>query len=53
MHSGCYDLLERLGIDVKAKIVIARYGRLGGGDQAKVAPGHGQLAAIIYSDPQG
>jgi N-acetylated-alpha-linked acidic dipeptidase len=46
-----YDLLERMGIDVKGKIVIAKYGRSWRGIKPKVAQEHGALGCIIYSDP--
>jgi len=46
-----YDELERLGIDVKGKIVIARYGGSWRGIKPKVAYEHGALGCIIYSDP--
>ena len=47
-----YDLLARLGIDVKGKIVIARYGRSWRGIKPKVAQEHGAIGCIIYSDPR-
>lgn len=47
-----YDKLERLGIDVKGKIVIARYGRSWRGIKPKVAAEHGAIGCIIYSDPK-
>jgi N-acetylated-alpha-linked acidic dipeptidase len=43
--------LERRGIDVKGKIVIARYGSGWRGLKGKLAQEHGALACIIYSDP--
>jgi len=46
-----YDQLERWGIDVKGKIVIARYGRSWRGIKPKVAAAHGAIGCIIYSDP--
>src|SRR6478736_8857806 len=46
-----YDLLERMGFDVKGKIVIAKYGRSWRGIKPKVAQEHGALGCIIYSDP--
>jgi N-acetylated-alpha-linked acidic dipeptidase len=46
-----YELLERMGIDVKGKIVIAKYGRSWRGIKPKVAQEHGALGCIIYSDP--
>lgn len=47
-----YDELEKLGISVKGKIVIARYGRSWRGIKPKVAQEHGALGCIIYSDPK-
>jgi len=47
-----YELLQRLGIDVKGKIVIAKYGRSWRGIKPKVAQEHGALGCIIYSDPR-
>ncbi len=46
-----YEHLERLGIDVKGKIVLARYGRSWRGIKPKVAQEHGAVGCIIYSDP--
>ena len=47
-----YDTLERYGIDVKGKIVIARYGGSWRGIKPKVAAEHGAIGCIIYSDPR-
>jgi N-acetylated-alpha-linked acidic dipeptidase len=47
-----YDQLAKLGIDVKGKIVIARYGRSWRGIKPKVAYEHGAVGCIIYSDPR-
>ena len=47
-----YEQLERLGIDVKGKIVIAKYGRSWRGIKPKVAQEHGAIGCIIYSDPK-
>ncbi len=46
-----YLELERHGIDVKGKIVIARYGHGWRGLKGKLAQEHGALGCIIYSDP--
>src|ERR1043166_7690886 len=46
------DQLERLGIDVKGKIVIAKYGGSWRGIKPKVAQEHGAIGWIIYSDPE-
>ncbi|MES2374741.1 MAG: transferrin receptor-like dimerization domain-containing protein [Bacteroidota bacterium] len=47
-----YEILASLGIDVKGKIVIAKYGRSWRGIKPKVAQEHGALGCIIYSDPK-
>jgi N-acetylated-alpha-linked acidic dipeptidase len=47
-----YDALERLGVSVKGKIVIARYGQGWRGLKPKLAQEHGAVGAIIYSDPR-
>ena len=46
-----YRALERLGIDVKGKIVIARYGAGWRGLKPKLAQDHGAIGCIIYSAP--
>jgi len=46
-----YEELARLGIDVKGKIVIARYGGSWRGIKPKVAAEHGAIGCILYSDP--
>ncbi len=47
-----YEELTKLGIDVKGKIVIAKYGRSWRGIKPKVAQEHGAIGCIIYSDPR-
>ena len=47
-----YDILAERGIDVKGKIVIARYGGAWRGTKPKVAAEHGAIGCIIYSDPR-
>jgi len=47
-----YDTLERLGVSVKGRIVIARYGHGWRGLKPKLAYEHGAIGCIIYSDPQ-
>src|SRR6266849_5116865 len=47
-----YEQLTKLGVDVKGKIVIARYGRSWRGIKPKVAYEHGAVACLIYSDPK-
>jgi N-acetylated-alpha-linked acidic dipeptidase len=46
-----YTMLERMGVDVKGKIVIARYGAGWRGLKPKLAQDHGAIGCIIYSDP--
>lgn len=46
-----YEVLAKMGIDVKGKIVIAKYGRSWRGTKPKVAQEHGAVGCIIYSDP--
>ena len=46
-----YVALARMGIDVKGKIVIARYGQAWRGLKVKLAYEHGAIGCIIYSDP--
>jgi N-acetylated-alpha-linked acidic dipeptidase len=46
-----YETLDKLGISVKGKIVLARYGGSWRGIKPKVAAEHGAIACIIYSDP--
>jgi N-acetylated-alpha-linked acidic dipeptidase len=47
-----YDELERMGISVKGKIVIAKYGGSWRGIKPKVAAEHGAIGCLIYSDPK-
>ena len=47
-----YEELEKRGVDVKGKIVIARYGGSWRGIKPKVAAEHGAIGCIIYSDPK-
>ena len=47
-----YEKLDALGISVKGKIAIARYGRSWRGVKPKVAQEHGAIGCIIYSDPR-
>src|SRR5262245_43114548 len=44
-----YDTLERLGVSVRGKIVIARYGVGWRGLKPKLAQEHGAIGCIIYS----
>ncbi len=47
-----YEELAKYGIDVKGKIVIAKYGGSWRGIKPKVAQEHGAVGCIIYSDPE-
>ncbi len=47
-----YEQLKKLGIDVKGKIVITRYGKGWRGVKPKLAAEHGAVACLIYSDPR-
>jgi N-acetylated-alpha-linked acidic dipeptidase len=47
-----YETLERMGISVKGKIVIAKYGGSWRGIKPKVAAEHGAIGCLIYSDPE-
>ncbi len=47
-----YKELDKMGIDVRGKIVIARYGRSWRGIKAKLAQSHGAVGCLIYSDPR-
>lgn len=47
-----YGDLERMGVSVQGKIVIARYGAGWRGLKPKLAQEHGAVGCIIYSDPR-
>src|SRR6266851_1943603 len=47
-----YEYLKQQGVDVKDKIVVARYGTSWRGVKPKVAWEHGAAACLIYSDPK-
>jgi N-acetylated-alpha-linked acidic dipeptidase len=46
-----YEALKKLGVEVRGKIAIARYGNSFRGVKAKVAEENGAVGLIIYSDP--
>jgi N-acetylated-alpha-linked acidic dipeptidase len=46
-----YEQLDRMGISVKGKIVIARYFHSWRGIKPKVAAEHGAVGCLIFSDP--
>ncbi|TDB61876.1 M28 family metallopeptidase [Arundinibacter roseus] len=47
-----YEVLKKMGIDVKGKIVLAKYGNSWRGIKPKVAAENGAIGCIIYSDPK-
>jgi N-acetylated-alpha-linked acidic dipeptidase len=47
-----YKQLQRMGVDVKGKIVIARYGSGWRGLKPQLAQENGAVGCIIYSDPR-
>lgn len=47
-----YEELERRGIDVRGKIVIARYGGSWRGIKPKLAAEKGAIGCLLYSDPR-
>ena len=47
-----YEQLDREGISVRGRIVIARYGGGWRGLKPKLAAQHGAVGCIIYSDPR-
>ncbi|MGO9930824.1 MAG: M28 family peptidase [Steroidobacteraceae bacterium] len=46
-----YKALQRMGVSVEGKIVIARYGSGWRGLKPKLAQEHGAIGCLIYSDP--
>lgn len=46
-----YQALEKLGVSVKGKIVLARYGHSFRGAKADVAAKHGAAGVLLYDDP--
>jgi N-acetylated-alpha-linked acidic dipeptidase len=46
-----YDALAQRGIDVRGKIILARYGGGWRGLKPKLAQEHGAVGCLIYSDP--
>jgi N-acetylated-alpha-linked acidic dipeptidase len=47
-----YEQLDRMGVSVQGKVVIARYGGSWRGIKPKVAAEHGATACLVYSDPK-
>lgn len=46
-----YKILDSLGVSVKGKVVLARYGKSFRGIKAREAERNGALALLLYSDP--
>jgi N-acetylated-alpha-linked acidic dipeptidase len=46
-----YAQLDSMGVSIKGKIAVARYGRSYRGIKAREAEKHGAVGLIIYSDP--
>ncbi len=46
-----YVKLDSMGVSVKGKVAVARYGRSFRGIKAREAEKHGAIALLIYSDP--
>ena len=47
-----YRILDSLGVSVRGKVAIARYGHSYRGVKAREAERHGAAALLLYSDPQ-
>jgi N-acetylated-alpha-linked acidic dipeptidase len=47
-----YARLDSLGVSVRGRIAVARYGRSFRGIKAREAERHGAAALLLYSDPQ-
>jgi N-acetylated-alpha-linked acidic dipeptidase len=47
-----FEYLKKQGVDIKGKIVIARYGRSWRGLKPKLAQDNGAVGCLIYSDPR-
>ncbi len=47
-----FETLKELGVEVKGKIVVARYGGNFRGFKAKFAQANGAIGLIIYTDPK-
>lgn len=46
-----FENLKKMGVDVKGKIALLRYGEGFRGDKVKIAQDFGAAGAILYSDP--
>ncbi|XP_042226493.1 putative N-acetylated-alpha-linked acidic dipeptidase isoform X1 [Homarus americanus] len=47
-----FKALENLGVEVKGRIVMARYGEVFRGNIAATAEGRGAVGVLLYPDPQ-
>lgn len=47
-----YALLDSMGVSIKGRVVLARYGRSHRGVKAREAEAHGAAGLLLYSDPQ-
>ncbi|MCS7078779.1 MAG: M28 family metallopeptidase [Chloracidobacterium sp.] len=47
-----YEILDQLGVSVRGKIVIVRYGEAYRGVKAQVAQQRGAAGLLVYSDPK-
>ncbi|HYD51963.1 MAG TPA: PA domain-containing protein, partial [Gemmatimonadaceae bacterium] len=47
-----YAQLDSMGVSVRGKIAVARFGRSFRGIKAREAERHGAIALVMYSDPQ-
>jgi len=47
-----FATLDSMGVSVKGRVAVARYGRSFRGIKAREAERHGAVALLIYSDPQ-
>jgi N-acetylated-alpha-linked acidic dipeptidase len=47
-----YAQLDSIGVAVRGRVVVARYGRSFRGIKAREAERHGAIALLIYSDPE-
>ncbi|HKG94877.1 MAG TPA: PA domain-containing protein, partial [Gemmatimonadaceae bacterium] len=47
-----YAVLDRIGVSVRGRVALARYGRSFRGIKAREAERRGVVALLIYSDPQ-
>lgn len=46
-----FEQLKKLGVDIKGKIAVARYGGIFRGLKVKFAQEHGAVGVLLYTDP--